>query len=192
MPNETEAMKSILSTAEEYVSALRSKTKADLAHKVEAYIMESRSKGIAPSTVNIKKEVETSLEKARKHFQMIGDTEATKSRNMGRALQIGKVGASMGVDDPNCFFVVLRDGSTCPECIRVHLLPDRVTPRVFKLSEVKFGYHKKGENTPSISGLHPRCRCVLVYLAPGFGLVNGQVTYISPEHDEYKKQRGQQ
>jgi hypothetical protein len=163
-----------------------------LAHKVEAYIMESRSKGIAPSTVNIKKEVETSLEKARKHFKTISEAESTKARNMGKALQIGKVGASQGVDDPNCFFVVLRDGSTCSECIRVHLMPDRITPRVFKLSEVKFGYHKKGENNPSISGLHPFCRCSLVYLAPGFGLVNGQVTFVSPNHDEYKKQRGQQ
>jgi hypothetical protein len=70
-------------------------------------------------------------------------------------------------------------------------MPDLVTPRVWKLSEIGFGYHKKGENNPKIAGLHPHCRCGLAFLAPGFGFKGGQVSWIGEGHDEYKAQRGQ-
>lgn len=188
LPAEVEAMKNILSTAEEYIKSLRAKTKATLTEKIDAYVKEKRIKGYAPSSVDIKQHVEDAFSSARSHFKTIAEAESTKARNMGKAMNIGKVAAAQGVQDPNVFFVVIKDNVTCKECIRLHLLPDG-TPRVWKLSEVKFGYHKKGENNPSVSGLHPHCRCSLSFLAPNFGFKNGQVSYISEGHDEYKKQR---
>ena len=191
-PQEEEAMKNILSTAEEYVSSLRSKTKAQLVDKIDAYVREKRMKGFAPSSVDIKKYVDESLDSAKKHMRTIAEAETTKSRNMGRLFNIAKVGDSQGVSDPNVFFVVLRDNVTCKHCIQAHLLPDGVTPKVYKLSEVKFSYLGKDEKGKSVSvaGQHPHCRCSLSFLAPNFGFKNGQISYIGDGHDEYKKQRG--
>jgi hypothetical protein len=191
LPAEEEAMKNILSTAEEYVNSLRSKTKAQLVEKVDAYVREKRMKGFAPNSIDIKNHVQEAFGTAKKHFKVIAEAETTKARNMGRALQIGKVASSQGVSDPNVFFVVIKDGVTCGECIRLHLMPDKVTPKVWKLSEIGFNYHKKGENFPKIAGLHPSCRCFLTFLAPNFGFKNGQVAYIGEGHDEYKAQKGE-
>jgi hypothetical protein len=68
-------------------------------------------------------------------------------------------------------------------------MPDKITPRVWKLSEIKFSYHKKGESNPSISGLHPHCRCSLTFLSPNFGFRDGQVSFMGLGHNEYLKQR---
>jgi len=157
LPQEREALKNLLSTAEEYVSSLRAKTKAQVTESIDSYVKEQYLKNEKPSTVEIKKIINENLEKAKNHFKTIAEAESTKARNMGKALQIGKVAASQGVSDPNVYYVVVRDGKTCSECVRLHLMPDLVTPRVWKLSEIGFGYHKKGENNPKIAGLHPHC-----------------------------------
>lgn len=194
MPMEVEALKNLLSTAEEYVSSLRSKTKAELVEAVDSYVKESRAKGIAPSSVDVKEKINQVLDKSKNHFKTISEAEATKARNMGRAIQIGKVGASQGIKDPNVFFVVLKDEVTCKHCLSAHLMPDQVTPRVFKLSDIKFGYLSKEEKGKrvSISGQHPRCRCSISFLAENFGFKDGMVAYMGENYDEYKKQRGQQ
>lgn len=192
LPAEVDALKNLLSTAEEYVQSLRAKTKAQLTEKIDAYVKEKRLKGIAPTTVDIKQHVQDAFSSARSHFKTIAESESTKARNMGRAMNIGKVAAAQGVEDPTVFFVVLRDEKTCEHCMQAHLLPDKVTPRVYRLSEVKFGYLTKNEKgkSVSISGQHCNCRCSLSFLSPNFGFKGGQVSYIAEGHDEYKKQRG--
>jgi intein/homing endonuclease len=157
MPQEQEALKNLLSTAEEYIASLRSKTKAQLTESIDSYVKEQALKNQRASTVEIKNKINEVLTKARNHFKTIAEAESTKARNMGKALQIGKVAVSQGVQDPNVYYVVIRDGKTCSECVRLHLMPDLVTPRVWKLSEIGFSYHKKGENNPKIAGLHPHC-----------------------------------
>jgi len=94
-------------------------------------------------------------------------------RNVGILEGIVKTNAVAGVEDPTVFFVVVRDGVLCGECKRLHMLEDGVTPRVWKLSEVGHGYHKKGEQFPKVGGLHPHCRCVLSTLLPGYGFNEG-------------------
>ena len=88
------------------------------------------------------------------------------------------------------FFSVIIDDVTGKEEFKLHLLPDRKTPRVWFLSEIGAEYHKKGDSNPKLAGLHPNCRCKLTYLAPGWGFTkDGKVTYIGPDHDEISKQR---
>jgi hypothetical protein len=103
-------------------------------------------------------------------------------------MDISRVAAGIGDNDPTVFFVVVKDDKTCNECTRLHLNPDG-TPRVLKFSELKQGYHKRGEDNPSAFGLHPHCRCTLTYLSKGFGFKAGRVAYIREGHDEYAKQR---
>lgn len=189
LPSEEEALKSILSTAHSYIEALRNKTKADLTHHLDSYVMEQRTQKLPISSSQLKEIIKKHLIKSGKHINLIAGAEAVKTRNMGTALNIAKVGMANSEQDPNVFFVVLKDSSTCEECLRLHLMPDKITPRVWKLSEIGYVYHKKGENNPKISGLHVNCRCTLTYLAKGFGFKNGQVSYIGPDHNELQNQR---
>jgi hypothetical protein len=135
-------------------------------------VKEQILKNQRPSTVDLKNLINESLNKARDHFKTIAEAESTKARNMGKALQIGKVAASQGVQDPNVYFVVVRDGKTCSECVRLHLMDDLITPRVWKLSEIGFSYHKKGQPNPKISGLHPHCFTENMMLHTDKGLVS--------------------
>jgi hypothetical protein len=104
-------------------------------------------------------------------------------------MDITRASASLDDADPTVFFVVVKDAATCKECIRLHLMDDGSTPKLWKFSELKQGYHKRSEDYPSAFGLHPHCRCTLTYLAKGFGFSRGRVSYIREGHDEYSKQR---
>ena len=191
LPQETEVMKNLLSTAHSYVESLKHKTKAQLTESVDAYVKESRANKIAPSSDEIRKRIGEALTGAGKHLKVISEAETTKARNMGKLMNIAKVGASLGQSDPSVFFVVIRDALACSECKRLHLLDDEITPKIWKMSELGYSYHKKGEENPKVCGLHPSCRCFLTLLSPGFGFKDGRVTFISEAHDELKKQRGE-
>jgi len=175
---ESEALKSILDNSLSYIESLKSKTKADILEGIGALAREASLKGESISGEKVQELLHNSLDKARSHMKTIVDTESTKARNIGKALDIKKVGLSAGDMDPRCYFVITRDNVTCKECIRLHLDEDGVTPRIWKFSELKQGYHIRGEDVPSMLLMHPNCRCGLVYLAPGFGFKDGKLTYI--------------
>lgn len=188
LPKEEEAMKSLLSTAHGFMESLKVKTKTQLVEAVDSYVREARAKGETPSEAQIKGKIAEVLNKAGDHVKLIAEAEATKARNMGKLMTIAKVGASIGQEDPTVFFVVIKDSVTCSECKRLHMLRDGITPRVWKMSELGYSYHKKGESSPKVCGLHPHCRCSLTLLPPGFGFKNGIISYISHNHNEYERQ----
>jgi len=77
----------------------------------------------------------------------------------------------------------------CNECKKLHLMDDMTTPRVWKLSDLGHGYHKRGEESPKVNGLHPACRCTLTMLTPGFGFSDqGKIKWVKLEHDEHAAQ----
>jgi len=191
LPKEEEAMKNMLSTAHDYLEALKSRTKARLTESVDSYVQEARARGETPSETEIKNRIIGALGKAKNDMRTIAEAESTKARNLGKAMNIARVGASLGVSDPNVFFVMIKDKSTCDECKRLHLAEDGVTPRVWKMSQLGFSYHKKGEPNPKVCGLHPHCRCTLTLLSPGFGFKNGIVSFIHEGYDEYAAQHGE-
>ena len=78
----------------------------------------------------------------------------------------------------------------CNECLRLHMLPDGVTPKVYRMSELSMNWHKRGEDRPSCNGEHPGCRCSLQQLPPGWGFKGGYLAFISLDWDEYKDQHG--
>jgi uncharacterized protein YqgV (UPF0045/DUF77 family) len=175
-----------------YLDASREKAKAQVINAIQAIIRESVLSGEVP---NIRTAIEGQMTKvwgdASKHVETILNAEINTAKNVSILEGITEYNAKIGVDDPVVFFVIVRDGAVCSECIRLHMLPDGVTPRLWKMSDVGSGYHKKGENNPKIGGLHPHCRCQLTTLLPGYGFnAAGKVTYISKDHDEYAKQQG--
>lgn len=187
-PIEQDVLKNLLTTVHGYIEALKAKTKNKIAERVDEIVKKAKANKQKASKNEIEDAIEEELASAKSHMRAIVESEATKLRNVGSLMDISRVAASQGETDPMVFFVVVKDGQTCKECLRLHLNPDG-SPRVWKFSELKQGYHKRGEPTPSAFGLHPHCRCTLTYLTKGFGFKDGRVTYIGEKHDEFAKQR---
>lgn len=188
---EEETLKVLLRIASGYIDGLRDRTSSRIINDVDTYVRSASMKQNSVSMSKINEIVNGEMDKAQKHLKLIANAESNKALNTGTALQISKMAEEKGEEDPTVFFVVTIDDVTGPEEFVLHLLPDRKTPRVWKLSEIESGYHKVGDKEPKFAGLHPNCRCKLTYLAPGWGFKDGKVAFIGLEHDEYESQRGQ-
>lgn len=191
-PNEIEkdVLKNLLDTAYGYIDSLKGRTRSNITERIDGLIKESKIKGISVSESQIHEIMDEEMSKAKNQLQAIVEAESTKSRNVGTMMDISRVAADIGDLDPTVFFVVVKDGKTCNECKRLHLMPDETTPRLWKFSELKQGYHKRSENSPSAFGLHPHCRCTLTYLSPGFGFDSfGKLDYKSESFDAFSAQR---
>lgn len=188
--SEEDTLKVLLRVSQKYIDALKNRTQAKVINSVDSYV---RNKNLKKEQVVMKEVrglVTGELDKAKNHFKMIANTESNKAGNIGSALQISKMAKQFGEDDPTVFFSVIVDDVTGPEEFILHLLPDKKTPRVWKLSEIGSEYHKKGDSNPKFPGLHPNCRCKLVYLAPGWGFnEEGRIKSIGLDHNEFESQR---
>jgi hypothetical protein len=191
-PNKSEedTLKVLLRIANGYADALKERTKSRIIHRIDGYLKEQYLSEDQAKSTSICDMFNAEMDKAKKHFKLIANTESNKAVNTGTALQISKVGKSQGQDDPTVFFIVTIDDVTGPEEFILHLLPDHKTPRVWKLSEIGSEYHKKGDWNPKLPGLHPNCRCKLTDLAKGWGFNEaGYITYKGKDWDEYGYQR---
>lgn len=187
---EQDVLKSLLESAYGYIESLKNKTKSNVTERLDGIVREAQLNNRDTDVSLIRDVLAEELSKARSHLKAIAESEATKLRNLGTMMDISRVAANLGDNDPTIFFVVVKDGSTCKECIRLHLMPDQATPRLWKFSELKQGYHKRSDNNPSAFGLHPHCRCTLTYLSSGFGFnKSGFLSYQHEGYDAFAAQR---
>lgn len=185
-------LKTLLKISGSYLDAAEAKAKAKTVQAVQSFLIDAGNKGIETNveTVLGGKLYEV-LGEASRDVKRIMETESTVIRNTSIMDGIVRSNAAAGIEDPTVFFVTVRDQHRCDECTRLHVQPDGVTPRVWKLSELGSGYHKRGDPSPKVGGLHPHCRCVLTTLLPGYGFnAAGKVQYKTPGYDEFKAQRG--
>jgi hypothetical protein len=191
-PNELEeqTLKTMMRVSNGYLNALRDRSAAKIMHDVDSYVTTQSLKDAPVSVKKIDKIINKEMGKAGSHLKMIANSESNKAANTGTALQIAKLAENRGEKDPTVFFIVVKDDVTGPEEWILHLLPDRKTPRVWKLSELGAEYHKVGDPNPKLPGLHPNCRCKLTYLPQSWGFnEDGKVKFIGFDHDEFKSQR---
>lgn len=180
----------LLKIAGGYVDATREQTKARVVKEVTAFLYDAHITGV-------KTDLRTVLGGALQDvfgdavvsMRRIIDTEANNVKNVGILDGLIRINAASGIDDPVVYWVTVNDQYRCEECARLHTI-DGSTPRLWRLSEIGHGYHKKGEPNPKIGGLHPNCRCTMATLMPGYGFIGGRVTYVGKDHDEFKKQQG--
>lgn len=192
VPNQIERdlLKGLLISTDGYIEALKNKTRSNVTEAIDGMAREAKFNKEKIDQAKIAAVLKEEMSKARSHMVAIVESEASKLRNLGTLMNISRMAASVNDDDPTVFFVVVKDGITCKECIRLHLGDDGVTPRLWKFSELKQRYHKRGEDNPSAFGLHPHCRCTLVYLSKGFTFdEQGKTAYHSENYDAYKTQR---
>ncbi len=182
-------LKQLLDVAGGYIDATRHKTKARVVQEVTSFLKDAHMKGVKtdlPTVLGGK--LNEVMNEAVVSMRRIIETETNQVKNVGILEGAIRVNATQGVKDPIVYFVSVNDASRCSECTRLHTV-DGNTPRLWRLSEVGHGYHKKGDPNPKIGGLHPNCRCTMATLMPGYGFVGGRVTYVTRDHDEYAKQR---
>lgn len=186
-----ELLGGLMKISEAYLDAIKERTKAQMVQSVQSFIQDSSTKGEKTDVQAVLTEQLTDLwTKVHSDVRKVVETETTVARNMGVDDAIQRISAMQGIDDPVVFFVVVRDGVRCSECTRLHLLDDKVTPRVYLRSEVGAGYHKRGDSNPKVGGLHPHCRCVMSVLSPGFGFdAGGRVVWKSVGWNELARQR---
>ncbi len=188
-----DVLNSLLEVAASYMDAYRERTKARVIHEINGALAEAKhlggmSQGDFRNMVNVK--LADVWADVYNQVHTLVDTEVSHAKNV--SVLDGIIGANLnaGVNDPVVYFVVVRDNLLCDECKRLHLMEDGVTPRLYKLSELGHGYHKKGQDNPKIGGLHPHCRCTLVTLLPNYGFTkDGMIKYVKRGHDEFSAQR---
>lgn len=187
---EQDVMKSILGGAFGYIETLKSKTTSAISERIDGLAREARIAKEPIPEAKLNEVIQEELGKARSGMERIAASEATKSRNLGSLMDISRKAAEIGDKDPTVYFLVIKDSVTCKECLKIHLMPDGITPRLWKLSELGGGYHKRGEDFPSVMLLHPRCRCTMLMVPPGYGFdKSGHLTFIGIGHNELEKQR---
>lgn len=181
-----ELLRHIKLVTSNYLDAEEAKTKAGIAHAVGSWVATNPDTSVE---IVLGGELASIMGKAISNVSRIVNTELNNAKNFGTLDYITRVSSSIGVEDPVVYWVCIHDDKLCSECKRLHLLEDELTPRVWKLSEVKSGYAKKGDDRPSISDQHPNGRCHMETLPPGYGFKGGSVSYIGADHDEFAKQR---
>jgi hypothetical protein len=182
---------SLATIAESYLDAQREATKAKVVHAVNVWVAQDPDSDVEDTLVD---HLSPIWDQVTANVTKIVDTEGTAARNLGAMEGISKAAAGADIDDPYVFFITVRDDDVCEECKTIHLLPNEKTPRVFLLSEVKGGYHKPGERSPSVGGLHPSCRCTMTGILPGYGFDDGGgIRYVGKVdgllHNEYVEQQ---
>lgn len=187
---EKEVLRGILNSSHRFIESLKNKTVSNVVESIDALVKESKIQNSHVSSAQVAELISTQMESARGHMKLIAEAETTKTRNLAHTMEISGDAKNQGIEDPTVFFIIVRDGKACPECIRLHMLPDGITPKAYKMGDLSMGYHKRGDDRPSACGEHPFCRCSLSQLSPGWGFKNGFVSFISLNHDEYAAQRG--
>jgi len=186
---------SLSRVVEGYMDAHQELAKVQMVNAVQNWLHEAETKKIKTDLNTVLGgELHELMGKVTSNVTRIVGTEATRARNTGSVDAISRISASASESDPNVFFVIVRDEHVCEECLEMHQLDGTLSgpPKVYKLSEIGHGYHKRGQTEPKVGGLHPHCRCTLCRLGSGYGFDGGgMVKFIDVGHDEYKKQRGE-
>ncbi len=187
---EEQTLKTMMRVSSGYLDALRDRSTAKIMNEVNSHAIAQSFKNQPVSVKQVDAIINKEMSKAGNNLKMIVNSESNKAANTGTALQISKIAEEKGEEDPTVFFIIVDDEKTGFYEYILHTLPDRKTPRLWKLSEINSGYFKPGDQYPSLCGLHVSCRCHLTYLAQGYGFnENGKVKFINLEHDEFKNQR---
>ena len=187
-----EVVQPVLDVAKSYLDAVEAQAKARIIHEVQAFLHEAREKGVRTNAATVLGgKLADVYGKASKDVKRILEAETTMTRNTGAVDGIARVAAAVGIDDPVMVQLHPLDQYTCEECLRICYLPDRITPRAWRMSELKAGYHVKGEDNPSLGGQHPHCRGHWSQVMSGYGFnAGGRITFVAPGYDVLAAQRG--
>ncbi len=184
----TKTLASLTDVAGTYLDAAKARLKAALMAEV---IAEQRNQEAGQESEDgLRARLAVAVEKAEAEVMRIVDVEANRAKSVGYTEGIIRSAASLDDDDPTVVWICVHDDALCDVCRRLHLLPDGITPRAWRLSECTHEYGNKDSIRPSMAGLHPHDRCILAYTPKGWGYRSGELYYVGPQYDLIKDQRG--
>src|ERR1700688_1187256 len=179
---ERDVLRSILNSSYGYIESLKNKTSSNIAESVDAVVKEAKVRNSYVTANQVTEIISSEMEKARNNMKLIAEAETTKTRNMAHTMEIVGKAKEQGVEDPTVFFIIVRDGQACSECVKLHMMDDGVTPKTYKMSEISMGWHKRGDDRPSACGEHPHCFTGSQLLYTQKGLYTFEELFISQEN----------
>jgi len=186
-----ETRRMISTVASNYIEAEKAHAKAQVVHQIESAVSTSDKDDADAVMTALEGSLSELWGKVTAKVRTIVETETSSAKNEGYHDGIVKATRSMGIGDPVVFKIVVKDDVLCKVCKALWLMPNMVSPRLYRLSELGHGYMEHKHPGPTIGTTHPHCRCELTLLMPGFGFdAGGRVKYIGEAHDELTAQRG--
>jgi len=188
-PNE-KTLSGLTEVASTYLEAAKQRLKAAIMAEV---IAEARNKDSGQESADdLKTRLAAAIERAEAEVKRTVDVEAGRAKSVGYTEGIIRSAASLGDEDPTVVWICVHDDKLCDLCKRLHLLPDGLTPRAWKLSQCTHEYGNKDSTRPSMAGLHPHDRCILAYTPKGWGYkpASNDLVFIGGDYDLYDAQQG--
>lgn len=145
---ERDALRSILSSSHGYIESLKNKTSSNVVESIDALVKEAKANGTGVDKEQVNEVFSNEMTKARAHMKLIAEAETTKTRNIGHTMEIAGNAKNMGIEDPTCFFVIVRDNKTCLEENEPISTVNGVSP----IGQIKVGDLLKNPSTPSQRG----------------------------------------
>jgi hypothetical protein len=152
-----EALKALIKVAENYINVQEEKLRTRALETVEQALQDA-SKNV---DFDYQQELNQSLlnvfDQTQNATKQILETELQRVKTVG--LQEGTIDLleRQGITDPTIAFLTRKDGHVCKFCKEFYMLDDGVTPRVYKLSDLKGGYLDKKNPSPHLAPMHPNC-----------------------------------
>lgn len=148
-----EVLDSLVHIAHGYIESQRHVTKAQIINAVTSFLSKNKKGSLETVLGGQLAGIYTKLEQ---NIVKIVASESNKYKNLGTLEGIVKAFALRGIEDPVVAFIGPNDSHVCEECRRT-LYVNFPVPKCFLLSDVKSGYHVRGEDSASMSGQHPHC-----------------------------------
>ncbi len=126
-----EELTTLVQTSKNYLDALKLKAQNKIVKEVEAHLQAEEA-----TPQSIEKVLQEAWKDVTKQLGDVVDSESQIAKTIGLLNGIIRTNAAVKVDDPIVFFIVKKDDFTCGECIRLHLMDDQITPRLWHLSEL--------------------------------------------------------
>ena len=181
-----EVLDSLVHVADGYIESQRHTIKAQIINVVTSHLMDAKKPNL--QTV-LGGELEGIYTKLQASLTKIVSAESNIAKNLGTLEGIVRINLLNGIADPLVAFIGPNDDHVCEECKKT-LYTTFPIPKVFKLSEVKTGYHVRGEDSASMSGQHPQCRHTIITLMPGFGFdESGRLKYFNKGYSALDAQK---
>ena len=128
-------------------------------------------------------------------YKTIVTTELNRASNWGAMDAILHNSPDQSPDQLYVFKQGNKPGhGACKHCEKFWYMADGITPKVYLMSQLIANGSNIGKKAkdwmPTIDATHPNESHILSELRPGFGFINGEIEWMSKDHNEYDKQQG--
>ncbi len=152
-----DALKGLVKVTENYINTQETKAKEKAVAAVERALQDASKNSDYNYQTELNQALLNVFDQTQNATKQVLETELQRTKTIG--LQEGTIDLleRQGITDPTVAFLTRKDDMVCRFCKEFYMLDDGVTPRVYKLSELKGGYLNKKAPSPHLAPMHPNC-----------------------------------